>query len=160
MPSEPPEKPELRASDADREAVVERLEVAASEGRLDAEELEARVSAAYAARLGSELERLTADITPSPAPAPASTASTAAPTFVPPSTTRINPFAIASLVLSLLWVFWLGSLAAVVFGHIALRQIARSRDTESGSGLAIAGLVIGYLSLVLFVVALISVETE
>jgi hypothetical protein len=51
VPSEP-EKPELRASDADREAVVERLRVAAIEGRLDAEELEARVSAAYAARPG------------------------------------------------------------------------------------------------------------
>jgi hypothetical protein len=150
-----PEKPELRASDADREAVVERLEVAATEGRLDAEELEARVSAAYAARLGSELERLTADITPAaPASAPAP------PVFVQQSATRVNPFAIASLTLSLLWILWLGSAAAVVFGHIALRQIARSRDTESGSGLAIAGLVFGYLGLVLLVVALIFVEPE
>ena len=151
-----PEKPELRASDADREAVVERLEVAATEGRLDAEELEARVSAAYAARLGSELERLTADITPAPAayaPAPHP------PAFVQPAA-RVNPFAIASLVLSLLWIAWLGSLAGVIFGHIALRQIARSQDTQSGSGLAIAGLVLGYGALVLFVVALIFVDTE
>ena len=151
-----PEKPELRASDADREAVVERLEVAATEGRLDAEELEARVSAAYAARLGSELERLTADITPAPAayaPAPHP------PAFVQPGA-RVNPFAIASLVLSLLWIAWLGSLAGVIFGHIALRQIARSQDTQSGSGLAIAGLVLGYGALVLFVVALIFVDTE
>jgi hypothetical protein len=62
--------------------------------------------------------------------------------------------------LSLLWVLWLGSAAAVVFGHIALRQIARSRETESGSGLAIAGLVFGYIGLVLLVVALIFVEAE
>jgi hypothetical protein len=153
-----PEKPELRASDADREAVVERLEVAAIEGRLDAEELEARVSAAYAARLGSELERLTADITPAPtafgsAPQP--------PAFVQPrATTRVNPFAVASLVLSLLWIAWLGSLVGVIFGHIAMRQIARSNDTESGSGMAIAGLVLGYGALLLFVVALIFVDTE
>ena len=158
MPPDP-EKPELRASDADREAVVERLEVAATEGRLDAEELEARVSAAYAARLGSELERLTADITPTapsafaPPPAP--------PAFVQQHAgRRVNPFAVASLVLSVLWGLWLGSALAVVFGHIALRQIARSRDTESGSGLAIAGLVIGYLGLVLLVVALIFIEPE
>jgi Domain of unknown function (DUF4190)/Domain of unknown function (DUF1707) len=151
-----PEKPELRASDADREAVVERLEIAATEGRLDAEELEARVSAAYAARLGSELERLTADITP----APTAFGSSPSPAFVQPHATRVNPFAVASLVLSLLWIAWLGSLAAVIFGHIALRQIARSNDTESGSGLAIAGLVLGYGALLLFVVALIFVDTE
>ena len=156
MPPEP-EKPELRASDADREAVVERLEIAATEGRIDAEELEARVSAAYAARLGSELERLTADITPAPA---AFAAAPPPPAFVQQRGARVNPFAIASLVLSLLWIAWLGSLAAVIFGHIALRQIARSNETESGSGLAIAGLVLGYGALVLFVVALIFVDTE
>jgi len=158
MPPDLPEKPELRASDADREAVVERLEVAASEGRLDSEELEARVSAAYAARLGSELERLTADITPSPS---AFAPPAAPPAFVQPAAaTRVNPFAIASLVLSILWVFWLGSIAAVVFGHIGLRQIARSRGTESGSGLAIAGLAFGYIGLVILVLALIFAPPE
>ena len=154
---EKPEKPELRASDADREAVVERLEIAAIEGRLDAEELEARVSAAYAARLGSELERLTADITPAPG---AYAAPVPPPAFEQPQGAKVNPFAIASLVLSLLWLAWVGSLAAVIFGHIALRQIARSRDTQSGSGFAIAGLVLGYGALVLFVVALIFADTE
>jgi len=151
----PPEPgpPELRASDADREAVVERLRLAAIEGRLDSEELESRVTAAYAARLGSELERLTADVTP-----PTSVQPAASPAFVQPAT-RVNPFAIASLVTSVLWMLWLGSLAAVIFGHIALRQIARSNDTESGSGLAIAGLVIGYSALVLLVVALIFMDT-
>jgi hypothetical protein len=152
MPPEP-EPPELRASDADREAVVERLRLAAIEGRLDSEELESRVTAAYAARLGSELERLTADVTP-----PASVQRAAPPAFVQPGT-RVNPFAIASLVTSVLWMLWLGSLAAVIFGHIALRQIARSNDTESGSGLAIAGLVLGYSALVLLVVALIFMDT-
>jgi hypothetical protein len=96
---------------------------------------------------------LTADITPAP---PAF----APPAFVQRRTTRINPYAIASLAMSLLWLAWVGSLAAVIFGHIALRQIARSRDTESGSGFAIAGPVIGYGALVLFVVALIFVDTE
>jgi hypothetical protein len=150
----PPEpgNPELRASDADREAVVERLRVAAIEGRLDAEELEARVTAAYAARVGSDLERLTADITPAPA---AFTPPAAPPVFVQQRTTRVNPYAIASLVLSLLWIAWLGSLAGVIFGHVAMRQISRSGNTESGSGLAIAGLVVGYGSLVLLVLAII-----
>lgn len=92
MPPEPGQ-PELRASDADREAVVERLRTAAIEGRLNAEELEARVSAAYAARWGSGLDRLTADVTPAADPRPGP------PVFVQQHTTRINPYAIAGLVL-------------------------------------------------------------
>jgi hypothetical protein len=54
--------PELRASDADREAVVEELRGHAAEGRIDADELEERVSAAYAARTHGELVPLTADL--------------------------------------------------------------------------------------------------
>jgi hypothetical protein len=54
--------PELRASDAEREAVVEQLRRHAAEGRLDPEELEQRVSAAYAARTHGELVPLTADL--------------------------------------------------------------------------------------------------
>jgi hypothetical protein len=150
MPPVP--RPELRASDADREAVVERLRTAAMEGRLDAEELEERVSAAYGARWGSELERLTADVTPLAVSPPVP------PVFMQPRAKRINPYAIASLVMSLLWIAWLGSIAAVVFGHIALRQIARSRDTESGSGLAIAGLALGYAGLAMLVLALMFVD--
>ena len=56
-------EPDLRASDADREAAVERLRAAALEGRLDADELEERLAQAYAARWCSELSRLTTDVT-------------------------------------------------------------------------------------------------
>jgi hypothetical protein len=52
----------VRASDAERHAVVERLEVAAAEGRLDADELRARTDAAYAARTLADLAALTADL--------------------------------------------------------------------------------------------------
>lgn len=68
-------------------------------------------------------------------------------------TNGTNPFAIVSLVLSLVWIFWLGSILAVVFGHIALSQIGRRQ--QGGRGLAVAGLVIGYVGvgfLVLFIV--------
>ena len=54
--------PELRASDAEREAVVEQLRRHAADGRLDPEELEERVTAAYAARTHGELVPLTADL--------------------------------------------------------------------------------------------------
>lgn len=67
--------PELRASDADRERVVDVLRRATSDGQLTVDELEERVASAYAARTRSELERLTADVSATPLhdPAPAST---------------------------------------------------------------------------------------
>jgi Flp pilus assembly protein TadB len=52
----------LRASDADREAVTARLGDAASEGRLDPDELEERVEAALRARTYRDLSRLVADL--------------------------------------------------------------------------------------------------
>lgn len=60
--------PSQRASDAEREAAAERVRSAGAEGRLDADELEERLGAAYGARTTGELERLTADL---PVPAPA-----------------------------------------------------------------------------------------
>jgi hypothetical protein len=63
--------PDLRVSDRDREATVERLRHAAGEGRLDADELEARTGNAFAARTRSELEVLTRDLPPEDSPAAA-----------------------------------------------------------------------------------------
>ncbi|MFI5762622.1 MULTISPECIES: DUF1707 SHOCT-like domain-containing protein [unclassified Streptomyces] len=54
--------PELRASDADRERVVDRLRDAVAEGRLDMEEFEERLDAAYRSRTYAELEPLTRDL--------------------------------------------------------------------------------------------------
>ncbi|MGH2877107.1 MAG: DUF1707 SHOCT-like domain-containing protein [Solirubrobacteraceae bacterium] len=52
----------LRASDADRDQIVERLRKAATEGRIAAEELEQRVSAALKARTYADLEATVADL--------------------------------------------------------------------------------------------------
>ena len=54
----------LRASDADREAVTERLRQAAGEGRLEPEELEDRLHTALRARTYGELDRVVADLPP------------------------------------------------------------------------------------------------
>ncbi|MER5797163.1 MULTISPECIES: DUF1707 SHOCT-like domain-containing protein [Streptomyces] len=54
--------PELRASDADRERVAEQLRDALAEGRLDMEEFEERLEAAFKARTYSELAPLTRDL--------------------------------------------------------------------------------------------------
>ena len=52
----------LRASDADRESVAERLRDAAAEGRLEAHELEHRLEVALEARTYGQLSALVADL--------------------------------------------------------------------------------------------------
>jgi hypothetical protein len=52
----------LRASDADRDAVAERLRQAAVEGRLEPHELEERLDTALRARTYGELDRLVVDL--------------------------------------------------------------------------------------------------
>jgi hypothetical protein len=81
------------------------------------------------------------------APAPASAvvaAASPATTAVP----QVSGLAIASLVLGILGLlplFGIGSLMAVIFGHVALSIIHRSNGTRTGGGMAVAGLVLGYL---------------
>lgn len=60
---------EMRAADADRQAVADGLRDALDEGRLDLHEYDERLRQAYAARTYGELELLTADL-PVPAVAP------------------------------------------------------------------------------------------
>jgi hypothetical protein len=52
----------LRASDAERAAVVETLQRAAGEGRITMAEFEERAQAAYEAKTRRDLEALTADL--------------------------------------------------------------------------------------------------
>jgi hypothetical protein len=52
----------LRASDADRDALIDRLRKAAAEGRLEPDELEERVEHALRARTYGELARLVSDL--------------------------------------------------------------------------------------------------
>ena len=53
---------EVRASDAERELSVERLQRAMSQGRLSVDEYADRVAAAYAATTRGELADLTRDL--------------------------------------------------------------------------------------------------
>lgn len=52
----------LRASDSDRDQIVDRLQRAATEGRIAAEELEQRVGSALKARTYNELDATVADL--------------------------------------------------------------------------------------------------
>jgi uncharacterized protein YacL len=75
--------------------------------------------------------------------APADNAST--PSYGAPSTQRTNVLAIVSLVSS----FFI-SIVGIITGHIALSQIKKTG--EQGRGLAIAGLIIGYIGLVVGII--------
>ncbi|MFK8911125.1 DUF1707 domain-containing protein [Streptomyces sp. YS-3] len=65
--------PEMRASDAERERVAEALRDAVAEGRLDMEEFEERLEAAYKARTHGDLAPLVRDL-PTPGVRPAAPA--------------------------------------------------------------------------------------
>lgn len=63
QPGRPPARPEdMRAGDADREHVLDRLRTAHAEGRLDVHEFDERVMATLAARTYGELAELTVDL--------------------------------------------------------------------------------------------------
>jgi Domain of unknown function (DUF4190) len=61
-----------------------------------------------------------------------------------PSAGGWNGLAIAAFVLGLLWIWWIGSALALVFGYRARSQIKASGGAQQGSGLAVAGIVLGW----------------
>jgi hypothetical protein len=67
--------------------------------------------------------------------------------FAVPASARTNGLAIASLVLGCLWMYWLGSILALVLGYVAKRQIKQTG--EQGGGLATAGIVLGWIGIVM-----------
>lgn len=76
------------------------------------------------------------------------------------SPTKTNGFAIASLVLGIIWIYWIGSILALIFGYVAKRQIESSGEGQSGRGMAIAGIVLGWVglaTLLIMVIVLIGV---
>lgn len=87
----------------------------------------------------------------------------------PPSFTAYSPYggpvvqastnglAIASLVLGILWLYWIGSILALVFGYVAKGQIDRSAGRQTGRGLAIAGIVLGWIGVATAIIALVFV---
>jgi len=134
----------MRAGDADRDRVVERLNIAYSEGRLSKDEYDGRLASALSARTYADLDQLVADL-----PAARETVVT--------QVAKTNGLAIASLACGLAQ-FMLGPLAtipAIVFGHVARHQIKRTG--EQGAGLALAGLILGWATMILGIALIIVV---
>lgn len=65
------------------------------------------------------------------------------------STPKTNGLAIASLVLGIAQIFLciIGGILALVFGYISRRQIDESGGTQGGRGMAIAGIILGWIGI-------------
>ena len=73
---------------------------------------------------------------------------------------QTNNLAIVSLVSGILgWTLlpWIGSLVAIVTGHMARAEIRRNPETQEGDGLALAGLIMGWAMVALSVLAVVAV---
>jgi hypothetical protein len=73
---------------------------------------------------------------------------------------QTSNLAIVSLVSGILgWTLapWLGSIVAIITGHMARAEIRRNPDTMEGDGMAIAGLVIGWAMVALTVIGILLV---
>jgi len=73
---------------------------------------------------------------------------------------QTSSLAIVSLVSGILgWtvVPWLGSIVAIVTGHMARAEIRRNPDTMEGDGMAIAGLVMGWALVALTLIGILLV---
>jgi hypothetical protein len=75
--------------------------------------------------------------------------------YAPPHTSGL---AIASLVLGLIgWMLCgVGSVIAIVLGYIARNQIKQSWGRETGSGMATAGIILGFIGLALWMALFIA----
>ena len=142
----------MLASAADRERAIDVCKASYGEGRLTKEEFEARVHQISTSRTYGDLAQVISDLPAGPLggvshyqaggfPIPA-------PSY-PPPVRPTNGMAIGSLVCALMAI----SLPAVIMGHIARSQI---RDkNEAGDGLAVAGLVVGWLGMAAWTLLLV-----
>jgi hypothetical protein len=140
---DPGSRAQMRAATADRDRAADLLNTAYAEGRLTRDEHEARLTQVMSAATFAELDAVVADLPGGRPPVPA----------LPPKT---NSMAIASLLCGAGQVmFWpLITIPAIVLGHVARRQIRQTG--EGGSGLATAGLVLGYIGAGVFALGILA----
>ncbi len=74
-----------------------------------------------------------------------------------------NGFSIAALVLGIVWVFGIGAILAVIFGFVARKQIRDSGGQQGGGGMALAGIILGFVGiagLILWIVVVVAVANN
>jgi hypothetical protein len=129
----------MRATDADRESVHSLLQAAYADGRLTWDEFDSRSTSLMQAKTYEQLGALAADLRQ---PVPYRQGS------YPAAGSRTNAMAIAALACGIGQIFFwfVAGVPAIVFGHVARRQIRASG--EGGDGMALAGLILGYIGVI------------
>lgn len=140
----------MRASDEDRRRVEVILNDAYAEGRLTQAEWDERTTALTSAKTYADLDELVVDL-PAGQPYP----QVAVPPPPVPALAPTSGIAVAALICAVgqLVAGPPAGIAAVVLGHMARRRIRMTR--EQGDGLAVAGLVLGYLGIIGFILVVI-----
>jgi type IV pilus assembly protein PilA len=103
-------------------------------------------SGQYCSKCGQPLPAAGARTTPGPTPVPGSSFAT------PPPVAGDAPTsgkAIASLICGIFTFFLPASIAAIILGHLSLSEIRKSAGRIGGQGIAITGLILGYLGIVI-----------
>lgn len=96
------------------------------------------------------------DSTLAPAPPPVAASPVSAPVpGAPTAPLETNGKAIVSLVCGLFLFFPPAWIAAIIFGHLSLSEIKKSGGRLQGHGLALAGLILGYLGVAMIPIVLI-----
>ena len=150
----------IRVSDADRSEVIDRLQRATAEGRLDLDELDDRISAALAARTWSDVDPLVEDLPfvdasgPDDEPDDPSAASSAA----------VRAGALATLVAGAVsiagsyWTPWgalLGVVSTVLGAVLLLGPKELSRTDRAA---VLTGMILGLLPSVFFIMLLVILD--
>ena len=151
-------QPGMLAAAADRERTIDVLKAAYGEGRLTKEEFDSRSDRVLAARTYADLAAIVADL-------PAGPMSPVMPYqggYYPPimPTQPTSGLAIGAMICGIAEVFTLGfaAIPAVILGHLARAQIKRTG--ERGDGMAIAGLVLGYLGIAAWVLIILAISSH
>jgi hypothetical protein len=140
-------QPNMLAAAADRERTIDVLKAAFGEGRLSKEEFDSRSARVLAARTYADLAAVVNDLPAGPA-GPVGPVMPYHPYYpqvapLPPT----NGLALGAMICGIAEIFTLGlaAIPAVILGHLARGQIRQTG--ERGDGMAVAGLVLGYLAI-------------
>jgi hypothetical protein len=146
----------MLAAAADRERTMDVLKAAFGEGRINKEEFDLRASRTMSARTYAQLGSVVADLPSGPSfgvmPYQGG--------YYPVVTNPTSGLAIGALICGIAEIFTLGfaAIPAVILGHLARQNIKKTG--EGGDGMAIAGLVLGYLGIGIWTLIIITLAAR
>src|ERR1700759_3744736 len=151
-------QPGMLAAATDRERTIDVLKAAFGEGRLSKEEFESRSGRVLAARTYADLAAIVADLPAGPAGPVMPYHGGYYPPVMPAQPT--SGLAIGAMICGIAEVFTLGlaAIPAVILGHLARAQIRQTG--ERGDGMAIAGLVLGYLGIAGWLLVILAIASH